>query len=349
MSLEPVEMADERQRENAEEIVQDSGPAAALTAASVDLVKIIREGIPERRYVPGCEPWLPAGKRCLMPAPAGTGKTLAAITIAVSIVRHGGAVAIIDVENGAEEYAARLADVLGDRDWLAAECIERLFYYWWPALKTTWPREEWAKAHAGIDLVVFDSSRLVLSGVGLSEDKNDDYATFVSALLVPLAHAGTATLVLDNTGWEDRERARGASAKYDLNEVVYVAKVGKPFDRDRAGELRLIRKRQRFSGLPAELRVELGGGIYRAPVVIERPADSERAFRPTGYMRKVSRTIEDNPGLSRKDVLALTGGKHDYSSPALTLLVEEGYVRVEPDGREKRHYSVRPYWEDEDA
>ena len=41
-------------------------------------------------------------------------------------------------------------------------------------------------------------------------------------------------------------------------------------------------------------------------------------------------------------MLSLVGGKHDYSSAALGLLVAEGYVRTEQDGREKRHYSIRP-------
>ena len=32
------------------------------------------------------------------------------------------------------------------------------------------------RALAGVDLVIFDSSRLMLSAAGLAEDSNDDYA-----------------------------------------------------------------------------------------------------------------------------------------------------------------------------
>lgn len=324
-----------------------SAPAAALAAARIDLVEIIRNGIPERRFVPGCKPWLIATKRYLVPAPAGTGKSLAAQVIAVEIVDNGGAVAILDVENGAEEYAARLESIIGDRNELAQACSQRLRYYAWPALSTDWSADEWAAALAGVDLVVFDSSRLVLSAAGLAEDSNDDYAKFVNALLIPLARAGIATLVLDNTGHGERDRARGASTKHDLNEVVYVAKVGKPFDHDQTGELHLHRKRTRFSDLPEQLTMTLGGGVYRAPVVAEK--DDASTFRPTGIMEKTSKLIEEKPGLSRKDVLSLVGGKHDYSSAALSLLVAEGYVRAEQDGREKRHYSTGPYREADDA
>ena len=92
-------------------------------------------------------------------------------------------------------------------------CSQRLRYYAWPALSTDWSADEWAAALAGVDLVMFDSSRLVLSAAGLAEDSNDDYAKFVNALLIPLARAGIATLVLDNTGHGERDRARGASTK----------------------------------------------------------------------------------------------------------------------------------------
>ena len=324
-----------------------SAPAEALAAARVDLVEIIRNGIPDRRFVPGCDPWLITAKRYLLPASAGTGKSLAALVVAVEVVANGGTVAILDVENGSEEYATRLRDVLADRDEQVAQvCSERLRYYAWPALRMDWEAADWAAAFSGVDLAIFDSSRLVLSASGLAEDSNDDYAKFVNALLIPLARAGTSTLVLDNTGHEERDRARGASTKADLNEVVYVAKVGKPFDRDQTGELHLHRKRTRFSDLPAQLTIVLGGGTYRAPVVVE---PDEGAFRPTTLMEKASKVVEDKPGLNRKDLLALVGGKHDFSSAALGLLVAEGFVRTEPDGREKRHYSVRPFRESEDA
>ena len=204
-----------------------SSPTEALTEAYVDLMQIIHNGIPERQFVPGCEPWLIVSKRYLLPASAGTGKSLAATVIAVEVVDNGGVVAILDVENGAEEYATRLRDILADRDErLPQACSERLRYYAWPTLRMDWDAGDWAAAFASVDLVIFDSSRLVLSQAGLAEDSNDDYATFVNALLIPLARAGISTLVLDNTGHEERDRARGASAKSDLNEVVYVVKVG---------------------------------------------------------------------------------------------------------------------------
>ena len=53
-----------------------AGAWVALEGARVDLVERIREGIPEREYVPGCGGWLLRGKRYLIYSPSGVGKTL---------------------------------------------------------------------------------------------------------------------------------------------------------------------------------------------------------------------------------------------------------------------------------
>jgi hypothetical protein len=125
-------------------------------------------------------------------------------------------------------------------------------------------------------------------------------------------------------------------------------KVGEPFDRERRGHLRLTRDRTRFSGLPEELHVPIGDGAYGPPEIAEAESDSD-GFRPTALMERASRAIEATPGMSRNEVLAATGGKRDYATLAVTLLIADGFVRDEPDGQAKRHYSIRPYRESEEG
>lgn len=326
-----------------------AAPAQALAAARIDLVERIGEGIPERRWVPGGEPWLLAGKRYLLPAPAGTGKSLLAVIVGVEVVAAGGTVAVLDVENGADEYTRRLADVLAareDGEQLTAACSARFLYYDWPALKVNWDGDEWAAACAGVDLAIFDSSRMMLSAAGLAEDSNDDYSEFVNGLLVPLARAGIATAVLDNTG-HDGDRARGASAKSDLNEVVYVVGTGEPFDREQAGHLRLVRKRTRFSELPATLSVPIGGGTY-GPVEEVEPTPDADGFRPTTLMEWISEAVELEPGLTTNAITTAVKGKTEAKRIALQLLVAEGYLRVEREGQARKHYCERLYRAAED-
>ena len=322
-------------------------PATALAESLVDLVALIREGIPEPTFVPGCDGWLRAGKRYLCPAPAGTGKSLTWLTVAVTIVENGGTVVILDVENGEEEYARRLEDILtarGANTELPDACQQRLRYHAWPQLSLAWQAEQWAAELATANLVILDSSRMALTSVGLAEDSADDYSQFVGRLILPLSRAGIATVVLDNTGHEG-DRARGTKAKEDLNEVVYRLVAVEPFDRDQAGEARLVRGRHRFAGLPREISLKLGGGTYGDPEVAP-DTDDRDGFRPTVLMERTSRAIEERPGVSARELRAAVKGKHDAKATALRILVEEGYVLQQDDGKAVRHFSTHPYRED---
>jgi hypothetical protein len=322
--------------------------ATALESARVDLVERIRSGVPERQFVQGCEPWLLVGKRYVFVAPAGAGKSLIALIVAVDVAAAGGTVAIVDVDMGEEEYVRRLADILDARDddgTLAGACSERLRYFAYPCLSSKWSADDWAAAFSDVDGVIFDSSRLMLSAHGLAEDSNDDYAAFAAKRLVPLSRAGKFTIMLDNTGHGEKDRSRGAKAKDDLNEVVYAVKVGTKFDREKGSHVTLVRKRTRFPEIPSELRVPVGGNAYGpvdAPVADEsNPGGDNR--RPSAPMERLSRAIESKPGMGVKEVRAAVRGNNEAKTLALLILVEEHYVRVEEDGLVKRHFSGRPY------
>lgn len=240
------------------------GPASVLGDARVDLVDLASRPPQPRESVPGADGIFLRGKRHLWVAKAGVGKSLAALVAGVQIVEAGGRVAFIDVENGRDEYARRLRDVLGPRGQHAhTACSHSLHYYEYPALRRDWPSESWVRALADRDLVVFDSSRLVCSALGLAEDRSDDYGEFADAMLMPLSRAGVATLVLDNTGHGEQGRARGTSAKEDLNEVMFALAVHRGFDARRTGAITFTRKRTRFGDdIKAEFTMTVGGGAY---------------------------------------------------------------------------------------
>lgn len=324
--------------------VEGSAVAEVLNESRVELVTRINDGLPEPEYVAGCAPWLRQGKRYLIPAPAGTGKSLGALVVGVDIVEAGGTVRIMDIENGDEEYAGRLALILECRDKdgsLAMACPERLHYHAWPAMSMQWDPDDWAEANADVDVVIFDSSRLILSAAGLAEDRSDDYATFVNALLIPLSRGGVTTIVLDNTGHEDKERSRGTKAKDDLNEVVYAMKEQIPFDVDTVGELRLKLKRQRFGGLPKELRIPVGGGTYGPVEVAE---DEERDHVEVSNLEKkkhsVMMAVQQDPGINRTDLRKVVKGDSNVVWDAVKELEDEERIRVENVGGKKYHYPI---------
>jgi AAA domain len=342
-------------------VVVGMAPArgVGLLGEPVSLVSIIPNGIPEPEYVPGCHGFLRRGKRYLVPAPAGGCKSLLFEVIATNIVAAGGTVVILDVENGADEYARRLQCILDANDHdgtLADACDRRLIYYEWPKLNLDWSEQDWRDAvtgadrkgvadqhqtSEGADLVIFDSSRWLLSGVGLEENQADDYAAFATAFLLPLSKAGITTIVLDNTGHAEKDRARGSKAKDDLNEVVYtLQKIGEP-DIDNTGIVKLALTRQRFGGVHRQLQARIGGGVYEQPQPVEQPSDERGNFRPTILMGRVADYLQDNPGASLRAIKTNVKGDNNHLPTALHQLIEEGYVDAD-------HRLIKPFQVDED-
>jgi hypothetical protein len=328
----------------------EPGEILALEDARVDLVERIREGIPERDYVPGGEGWLIPAKRYLVYSASGVGKTLGFLIVAVEIVRAGGTVAIIDVENGGDEYARRLEAIVGDDQELTNACSERLRYYEYPSLALDWAEADWDAALTGCDVVVFDSSRNVLSAVGLAEDANDDYARFMAQLVMPLSRNGKATVILDNCG-HGGDHPRGASAKRDLNEILFSLSTPDG-ELDPAAERRLIwrRTRSRFAGVPRALVQRIGGGVYTPPAPTDEGDDAGgREFRPTVLMERISRYVEFDDGCSQTAIIKHVDGKEKYIVDAIQTLIGESYMKREPGPRNsKRHHSITPYREAED-
>ena len=213
------------------------------------------------------------GKRHLIFAGPKVGKSITcAIVMAIDIVAAGGTVYVLDRENGGDEYARRLEMVLNARgaDEGLRDLVARNYrYHACDQLKLEWGRDpDYVQAFDGATLVIFDSSRKFLTSLGLKESENDDFDVFAVALVDPLFGAGVATMILDNvghsTGREGQERARGASSKADVVDVVYGLKRPKEFSVDRAGCVEMECKFSRVGELTGTWDLELGGGRYGA-------------------------------------------------------------------------------------
>jgi hypothetical protein len=203
------------------------------------------------------------GKRHLIAAPQKTGKSIGMEAHWVDMVLAGTTVAVLDRENGREVYAMRLADIMDARD-LTRKQRKRvqsgLHYYEFPELRTS-DADALAGYFASVDLVVFDSQRMFLSDFGLKEKESDDYASFMSYAVEPLFRAHIGTLILDNTGHNEKTRPRGASTKGDLNEILFSMETVSDFDLHRKGRLKLKVERSRFGNV-GEWTMDIGGGHF---------------------------------------------------------------------------------------
>ena len=243
-----------------------TGPAAALAASRVDLLKMIRDGIPPREFVAGSNGMLVKGKRHHIAAAKKVGKSLTiGVVAAVDWIIAGATVVILDRENGSDEYARRMDCVLkaqNANDELREQILARYRYHAWPQFRLEWGKDaSYPAAFAGVDVVIFDSSRKFLTSVNLKEDSSDDYSLFTDALIDPLMNAGITTIILDNTP-HDADRARGTSSKGDLCDLIYVLKAPKAFSRDRAGRVELEATHSRIGEVTGTWALELGAGSY---------------------------------------------------------------------------------------
>jgi hypothetical protein len=323
--------------------------AARLDTARRNVVQLARSGSTKRDYLAGSAGTIEPGKRGIWLASAKTGKSISAEVLAVDIVEAGATVVILDRENGADEYARRLTDIIRARGDHAATwhaVSERLHYFEYPTVLLA-DGAELATA-LECDLVIFDSSRMFLTCNGLVEDSSDDYSKFITGLIDPLAHAGIATLNLDNTGNTAKDRPRGTSAKEDLHDAVFTLKAITTPSPTKRGRLLLTCKLSRFGQAGSAWQLELGGGTFGSWEPVGGGHDAVTKTPPaaqvsTAQMERISRAIEAEPGLSTREVRSSITGRDTDIALAVESLVAGGYVEVRQEGRANRHYTEKAY------
>ncbi len=171
----------------------------------------------------------------------------------------------------------------------------------------------------------------------------------------PLTTNGVTVAIVDNVGWapEARNRAKGASAKLDRVDLAFSCSTS-------AGSTGLIVKAQKVRSVRAAFRKGDEWLFVRDTQQIDRlttttGGDTEhKTFRPTVLMERVSKLVEANPGIGKKDIRKGVTGRGKYVDDALQVLVDDGYIeRREVTGphnsREHHHHTLRPFTEDADA
>jgi hypothetical protein len=274
-----------------------------VVATRVDLVDLIKNGLPPLEFLPKSEGMLIKGRRHLIAAPRKEGKSIAMLAHWARIALEEERVMILDRENGAQTYAERLDAIIQAWD-LGARDLTRLrrnlHYYEFPRLRPI-DGEYLADLARGAAVVVFDSQRMFLTDLGLRESESDDYAEFMTIVIEPLFRAGVATVILDNTGHNDRSRSRGTSAKGDLNELLFTLKAEDDFSKNRQGKVKLILAPgdSRF-GTEGEWEMHIGGGAFSEwkRVGDDRPIDP--AFQKAAGSALLDAGVE---GLSQTKLL----------------------------------------------
>jgi len=214
------------------------------------------------------------------------------------VIDAGGSATYLDFENGPPRQAERLAAILADRPAKTRAAVsKRLDYRTNPRLGKLTEADigEWAALFKGRDLAIIDSTARALGQLGLDENSTPDFGIFTVCHVDPIAEQGVAVTLLDNTGWSEADRSRGASGKWDMVELVYKV-TGTDFAPDKAGTITLERKRTRDGDEARQLVAYVGEGSYGE---IHQPDESERQ---AAIREAILAHLEEHPGASPEEV-----------------------------------------------
>lgn len=275
-----------------------------------------------------------------------------------TVLEAGGTVAYVDFEDTAAAIVSRLLSLGASPDAILAR-----FLYIRPDEPLTLKGPSRAAfdriAAAAPALAVFDGFTDALALHGLDLLSNTDIAAWRKLAPRPLAQAGSVVVEVDHVVKSRENRGRysiGAQHKLAGADVAYSLDVIKPFARGRQGKVKItvakdrpghVRTHQADDGRIALMTLDShdGGGVT---VTLDPPEHTGEAFRPTFLMERLSRAIEEQPGLSKRGLRKAVPGKNDAKDLALELLITEGYIAARHEGNADRHYPSNPYREDLD-
>jgi hypothetical protein len=300
--------------------------------------------------------------------PSESGKTWIALHAAVQAVQRGDNTTILDFEDTHRGTLGRLK-ALG----LTDQQIRDHVAYIGPDEPITSPLHPAGRdlhehlTHWQPTVIVLDGVNAAMTLHGLDLISNKDATIFAQHVLKPLTTTGAAVIYVDHTPKDKDNNSAGgigAQAKRAMTTGCAIrVHVNKQFgkgqngtltlnvDKDRQGDVRGASKPSGEGGHwagTAQLTSHDDGTVM---IVVQSPdtrieqRHDAPTFRPTVYMERVSEYIQANPGQSRNIIVGCVRGEPKRIRPALQLLVDEGWVRVEEDGQTHRHHLVTPFSE----
>ncbi|WP_162625411.1 AAA family ATPase [Mycolicibacterium llatzerense] len=297
------------------------------------------------------------------------GKTWVGLAACAEVLAAGGRVLVADIDhNGASAIVSRLLllgapkETICDRDRFRhcepsdVDAITRMV-----ADCTSWSP----------DVVMVDSTGELLPMFGANSDSADDFTRVHAKVLQPLADLGAAVLLVDHLAKGRDSRALGPGGTMAKRRTV--GGLSLRVERERAfspsagGSARLLINKDRHGGVrdhcaaarSCKAHDEQLAGTFVLDTnetgttwcVTPPQADangSGEEFRPTVYMDRVSRLIEERPGeLTRNKIAEEATGKKTVLLLAVDVLEREGYINKSQE-RCPHYTSARPYRQSQD-
>lgn len=284
------------------------------------------------------------GKRHVISGPPESVKTLFAYIFALTAIRDGHTVAIVDFEMG-PVAARRLLDDLG----ATAHELARIYY----VSPETGPEHGLqAIVEHGVQLAIIDAAIGAYDASGLDDNARKDVEAWARKWIRPLFQSEIATLVIDHVVKNAENRGKftiGSERKLGGVDVHLGFEALKPLTRGGSGmvKVHVHKDRPGFLQRPHAAIVELSSDPATHAISWHlRPADTTDPdtgeFKPTIYMEKVSRELERHPGeqRSQKQVEDAVSGRATLVRKALEHLVEERFLTLEIGPRSAKLYTL---------
>lgn len=270
-------------------------------------------------------------------------------------VAAGRDVLVIDFEETDITLAIRLRELGVD-----AEAVRRHLTYVSPEEAITAPALAPLVEHKPpFAFVVVDGVGEAFHLMGLNPNDDGDAAGFLRDIPRPLAARGAAVLLIDHVVKDREARGRyaaGSQRKLAGVQVAFGAEVVTPFDRRRAGAVRLVIHKDRSGsvrplaamGTVAIVRIEPVGGGELVRITVDPPdeVDEQGTMRPVALLEALAAVVAEHPGMSQAEAVRAVRGRKQDAIRALHLLVDEGWIerRTEDGGRARfAHFELHRF------
>jgi hypothetical protein len=274
------------------------------------------------------------GRRHDVSGEAEAGKSWLALAVGADEMRQRRGVVWIDADDMGPSAVLERLRGLGLDD----ETIRAYFAYLRPAE----PVSEEAIGHVQrliveltCRLVVFDAFNPSLALHGYDPNSSRDVEDFLRSVVDPFCRMGAAVVLPDHVVKQRELRGKyayGSERKQTGVDVHIGLSAIEPFGRGKTGRAKLTVHKDRPGFLerpsPGLFVLESdAAGSCSWRIESDHSVSEEGAFRPTGYMEKVSRYLElheEQP--SRNQIESDVIGKAEYVRLAIDTLVSEGYA-----------------------
>jgi hypothetical protein len=296
--------------------------------------------------------------------PSENGKTWVVLVALAEVLLDGGAAVVVDFEDDASGFVERMLALGVTPEALTTRCAyirpEDPFFYEDKQTDTALgfiARADFYQACEALnpDIIVLDGVTEAMMLHDLNDNAAVDVAKFNNMLPRKLQNCGAAVVVIDHTPHEGDREIGSQHKKSSTTGASFLVTSRGPIIRGRPFTLDITVKKDR----PGRVRPNAAGGkdfgsmtVSPVPdgprpgtleVVFNPPKSFSTVYRPGPLMERVSRWIEENPGMATGKVRDGVGRAGTDMKEALGFLEHDGYAVSETRGIGVYWTSVKPY------